>query len=175
MNIERNIERRTSDAQDVISKLRFLSKVKKGERLNVSGLSVVGTSWYDKFLRAWNTMGDSKDVGDIKEGRRKSLEFIKELYDSSLKLAKSMIGETSSYYTDLWDMLLKSMKEAQPGITNLMNYYESDRLYISEVETFMDVLNAKIHDLETERYSRTEDVGYDEGDDVGDEDLLIEK
>lgn len=175
MNVERNIERRTSDAQDVISKLRFLSKVKKGERLNVSGLSVVGTSWYDKFLRAWNTMGDSKDVGDIKEGRRKSLEFIKELYDSSLKLAKSMIGETSSYYTDLWDMLLKSMKEAQPGITNLMNYYESDRLYISEVETFMDVLNAKIHDLETERYSRTEDVGYDEGDDVGDEDLLIEK
>lgn len=166
-----NTERRTLDIQDAISKLRFLSKVKKGERLNVGELTVVGTTWYDKLWRAWSTMGESKDASEIKESRRKSLGFIKELYDTSLRLAKSIIEEGSSYYTDLWNMLLKSMKDAQPGILNLMNYYESDRLYISEAETFMDVLNAKIHDLETERAAL---LTQDE-DELDEDEIIIDK
>jgi hypothetical protein len=163
------MDRRTSDAQDIISRLRFLSKIKKGERLNVGELSVVGTTWFDKLQRAWTSMGANADLGEIREGRKKSLIFITELYDSGLKLAKSMISESSSYNTDIWDMLLRSMKEAQPGIMNLMNYYESDRLYISEVETFMDVLNARIHDLEMERFSILEQ------DEICEEDIVIDK
>lgn len=147
-----NSERRIQEIQEVIGKLRFLSKIKKGERLNVEGLSVVGATWYDKLWRAWNTMGE-RDIGQVKESREKSLEFIKELYETSLRLAKTIIEEGSSYYTDLWNMLLKSMKDAQPGILNLMSYYESDRLYIAKAETFVDILNAKIHDLEAERSS----------------------
>jgi hypothetical protein len=166
-----NGEKRTLDVQDIISKLRFLSKVKKGERLQVDGLAVVENTWYAKFVRAWNTMGEIKDTGEIKEGRRKSLAFIKELYETGLRLAKSIINETSSYYTDLWNMLIKGLKDAQPGITNLMNYYESDRLYIAEVETFVDVLNAKINDLVTERKLILDQdlVGGDE------EELVIDK
>lgn len=146
-----NGEKRTLDVQDTISKLRFLSKVKKGERLQVEGLSVVENTWYAKLIRAWNTMGEVKETGEVKESRRKTLAFIRDLYDTGLKLAKSIVAETSSYYSELWNMLIKSLKDAQPGISNLMNSYESDRLYIAEVETFVDVLNAKINDLETER------------------------
>lgn len=173
-----NGDKRTADIQDIISKLRFLSKIKKGERLQVDGLAVVENTWYGKFVRAWNTWGEVKDEGShglasVKESRRKSLVFIKDLYELGLKFAKTIINETSSYYTDLWNMLIKGLKDAQPGIMNLMTSYESDRLYISEVETFVDLLNARIHDLETERQSIVKALDDDPIDD--EVDLVIDK
>lgn len=148
-------EKRSAEIQNVISKLRFLSKVKKGEKLQIDKLSVVENTWYAKLMRVWNTLDLNQDsnnnIENVKESRRKSLKFIKDLYEEGLRLASSIVKETSSYYTDLWSMLVKSLKDAQPGISNLMISYESDRLYISEVETFIDVLNAKIHNLEDER------------------------
>lgn len=150
-----NAERR-SDIEDINSKLRFLSKIKKGERLRIDGLSVVENTWTAKFLRAWDTWRDSKNVEEAKEGREKTLEFIRDVYDSGFKFASSIIKDTSSYSSDLWNMLIKNLKDAQPGITNLMVYYERDTLYISKMETFMELLNAKINDLETERKAHTD-------------------
>ncbi len=171
--MDKKMEIMLEKVQDVISKLKFLSKIKKGELLQVNGLSVVGNNWYERFIRHYNS-STSLD-GEIKkiESREISLNFIKEVCEDALKLVKhvsdiSIIEKESrekesrnenikasspsstfkpEYYEDLRVMLIKSLKECQPGIQNLMASYEDDKVYTAKVETFISLLNVRIDNL----------------------------
>ena len=55
------------NVQDVVSKLRFLSKIKKGEKINVATLTLSEDNWINNFHRCISAI----------ESREMSLDFIK--------------------------------------------------------------------------------------------------
>lgn len=149
-------ERWLSDVQDVVSKLKFLSKLQPGEKLQVNGLSIVENSWFGKIYRHLTSKG--KTAKEILESREISLTFINELCELALKIAFSVVDKDGRCQHEVWVMILSSLKEFQPGVRNLMISYETDRLFVSKVETFIDLLNAKIKELEEAREKAFGDV-----------------
>lgn len=139
-------ERWLSEVQDVVSKLKFLSKLQPGEKLQVNGLSVVENSWFGKIYRHLTSKG--KTAKEILESREISLTFISELCESALKLALSVVDKDGTCQQEIWHMTISNLKEFQPGIKNLMVSYETDRLFVAKVDTFISILNAKIKELE---------------------------
>jgi len=144
-----NNEKWLSEVQDVVSKLKFLSKLQPGEKIQVNGLCIVENSWYGKITRHLTSKG--KTAKEILESREISLDFVNELCENGLKIAFSVVDKSGRCQQEVWTMILTSLKEFQPGIKNLMISYETDRLFVSKVETFISILNAKIKELEEAR------------------------
>lgn len=141
--------RKATDVQDIISKLRFFAKIKKGEKLQVQELTVIENTWYQAILRdIWNW---NKSSNEVIESRETTLVFIKEVCDAALSSAKQIVKEFGPFHTDIWNMIMDGLRESQPGILNLVITYDRDRLYISQVQTFISILNARIKELEEER------------------------
>lgn len=135
------IDGKDRDVQELLSKLRFLSKIQKGEKLQiVAKLSLVdGGSWYNAFIRT---------VGGGKESREHAFEFIQRVCEEGLEVASFFFATTDSFQHEVGMMIINALKESQNGIKNHMDTYKLDRMFGSKVETFINLLNAKLVDLE---------------------------
>lgn len=135
------IDGKDRDVQLLLSKLRFLSKIQKGEKLQiVSKLSLVdGGSWYNAFIRT---------VGGGKESREHAFEFIQQVCEEGLEVASFFFGSGDTFQHEVGMMIIAALKESQVGIKNHMDTYKTDRMFGSTVETFINILNAKLGDLE---------------------------
>lgn len=138
----------SQDVQEVVSKLKFFSKIKKGERLNVKDLSVTKDNVVSRAIRAWYAKGDE---GEYIESREISLEFVQSVCDEALRLARKILHEQNYTQREMWKMLIESLKDAQFGISNFLGTYSDDRMYISKVETFIDLLKAQIREMEGDK------------------------
>src|SRR5437868_2826049 len=138
--------------QDVLSRLRFLSKIDNHEKLDVASLSLVADTWYNNFYRLIKSMAASKGICWCNmESRKISLAFIKSTTDEALKLAKNLLhagNRSSEFNTSLGKMIITTLNELTPGIKGLKKTYASDRMFIAEIKTFQDILQAQIADLQ---------------------------
>ncbi len=151
------IDGKVRDVQELLSKLRFLSKIQKGEKLEiVSKLSLIdGGSWINAFIRT---------VNGSKESREHAFEFIQKVCEEGLEVATSFLNTQDTFQHEVGNMIIQALKEAQDGIKNHMDTYKSDRMFGSQVETFLKLLNAKLGVLEAIRADDAvdEEEGYDD-------------
>lgn len=128
------------NAHDIISKLKFISKIEVGEKISsgksVSSPTIISdTRWYN-FLRTFGYNGGSK---------KDTLQFIKNTTDSALEIAKKCFASHDPFHNRIAHLIIESLKEADVGIQNIINTYSDQRWFVSEVETFRQILEAKIN------------------------------
>ena len=156
-NILRNLAIDSSDlnVQDTVSKLLLLAKIQPGEKLYVGDMSLKKDTYAEKLWRTYN-----RNVED----RNKSLDLIKSVTDGALTIALRCFTSRSSFDRHLGRMILESLEEAKKGITNLGQTYGSDKMFISRIEAFQRILDAKIKGItsETPRMSETDNRLVDE-------------
>lgn len=131
-----------SNVQDVVSKLRFISKIKGGEKIDVNSFTVVDDT--NPVSRVYRTL-ISRD-----ESREKTLEFIKKTMTDALGMILKFLKSGNDYEIHLSGMILSTLKEARAGIASLGETYKTDRMYTSRVETLIRILDTKIENLERE-------------------------
>ena len=128
-----------SDVQDIVSKLRFISKIKGGEKIDVGSFTVVEDYILDKMYRTF--------IGRD-ESREKTLDFIQKITGCALGMIIKFSNSNNEYETRLGRMILNTLKEARPGISSLIDTYKNDRMYTSKIETLINILDTKIQNLE---------------------------
>jgi hypothetical protein len=136
--------------QGVISKLKFLSKIDKKEKLDVESLSLVADSFYNNLYRTVKSLAASQGfIWKTSESRNTSLSFIKTTAAEALELAKDLynVSPDNTFQLSLGQMIVSTLEELKPGIDSLKKTYASDRMFASEIETFEDVLKAQILEL----------------------------
>jgi hypothetical protein len=125
----------------IISKLKFISKLEAGEKVASDGkatLSVIpDTKWYN-ILRTFGYGSGSKES---------TLEFIKHTTDNALEIAKKCFSSQDLFHHRIAHLIVASLKEADIGIQNISQTYESDRWFVSKMDTFRQLLDAKINSL----------------------------
>lgn len=126
------------DVQDVLSKLRFISKIRKGEKINISTLSLVEDTWINNFYRTLS----------FEDSRSKTLEFIKDVSDRALGYVADFILNGDKFKRSVGLMILEDIKNMNNGISGLAATYGSDRMFVSKVEAFQTLLNVKVADIE---------------------------
>lgn len=123
---------------ETLSKLRFLAKIRTGEKIDVPNLTVSEDSWRTRLYRTFFS-GQS---------RQSTYALIEETFEIASSLAKECKSSPDEHSLSYFSMLIESMKEASCGCANLMGTYSTDRMYIASLETLLDTVNVKISALE---------------------------
>lgn len=132
--------------ENVITKLKFLSRVKPGEKINVKHLFVRTVDvddwyqkWYQKFLRTVTTIVSG---GESKEETR---EFIKFIYNEAIDLICLYNSHpTDTFKQKIAEMLVDNLRHSKEGIESLKVTYAEDTRFKSQIDAIVETMEARL-------------------------------
>lgn len=128
------------DVQILIAKLKFISKITEGKKVDVHEQTLLDDNIYTAFKRTF--------LNYNKESKNKSFDFIKEIYDDAIETTDALSKENDKFYIDIGKMLIKEMTSAIEGVRSFIKTYSDDNMFISKVEAFLNVTQTKVSYLE---------------------------
>jgi hypothetical protein len=125
--------------QDTVSKLKFLAKIKSGEKVDIQSLKmVIADDWGSRLYRTVIARGESRDA---------TLEFARGVIGEAFDLAQRYLAREQAFFRQIGNMIVQSLQESKSGLTNLAKTYQSDQMYASRIETLIATLDTKTEDL----------------------------
>ena len=125
--------------QDIITKLKFLGKIGKGEKINVKELTLQSEGILTKASRTlWYT-----------DNRNNAQSFIQTTIQAGFSLINNLTKNNSNGAIQLINNILNDIRQAKIGITNLKTTYSDDTFFCCSIDTYVETLSAKLIDFET--------------------------
>lgn len=141
---------------EIISKLNFLAKIRKNEKINVKELFVRDNdSISQRFIRTLKNWSDYFSSLNNVESKEATLNFINDTITTSLNLIyyyKSEHDENKKYKKDMASLIITNLNLSINGINNLIATYQNDRKFISDAEAVMQTLHIKIRSMVNDGY-----------------------
>ena len=107
--------------KEIESKLRFVSKIQVGEKIDINSLQVVSAlSWGTSLYRT---------IYARNESRYSTLNWLSQLFNDAFELSKFYLSKKDEFCKIIGNTLLKIIKDCIVGITNLSKTYEDDRYF----------------------------------------------
>jgi hypothetical protein len=127
---------------NVISKLIFISKVKKGEKLNIKNLFVRDNNdILQRFLRTIR----NNILWEDSESKQSTINFLSSVTDEALNLVSIYRqNPNNEFNNNIADMIVDNIKKALQGMESIVHTYKDDRLYSSQIETMLNTLNLRL-------------------------------
>lgn len=125
--------------QDTISKLKFLGKISKGEKINVKELTLQTESWVTAASRTvWYV-----------DNRNNTMSFIQNITSAAFSLLTVLINSDATGDKQLAKAILTDLNKAQEGINNLKTTYSDDTFFCCSIDTYVQTIKAKLTQLQT--------------------------
>lgn len=138
------IDGSNNSVQDILSKLKFLSKVKPQDWVDVTNLQLYERNNWNRPYRSMVTRNES---------RHTTLEFIRTVFGEAFDLATKYTLSTTPFRQAVAQMIIDATKEARAGIENLKITYEADKMFVSRLESLIAVFDVKINALKAKHPS----------------------
>ena len=124
---------------EIISKLKFISRIDKGEKINVQGLFLQEESYITSISRTILRP----------ESRTKTLSFLQNVINKSIEIIVSYF--TSNDYSKhlIATNLLKDLEESKKGLENLKTTYSDDVMFCCNMDSLVEMIDIKISDINT--------------------------
>ena len=138
--------------QDIITKLKFLSRVSKGQRINVKEMILQDESWLTTASRTvWNI-----------DNRNNTMTFIQNTITSafnmiSLLLRSEAVGDRQICKTIVGDIIA-----SKKGIRNLKRTYTDDTYFCCGVDTYIQMIDAHMTDLKSKHNELFDGINLEE-------------
>lgn len=120
--------------QEIISRLKFIGKLKKGEKINTRHMYVqpdgFGTSISRTFV--------------YQDNRGNALNFCQETIARAFELLITYERSDNNTEKVLFRHLIKDLKQATSGLTNLKFTYITDTKFCCDMDTLLESINAKL-------------------------------
>lgn len=114
--------------QDLLVKLRVLSMIGAGNKLNISNLSIIEKdSWTGAFYRALTG-----------ENRKNTINYVNQIIDDSIKA----LGEYSD--TEFCALIVNALANAKMGIINLGTTYQNDLNFSAHIKVLTDNIDLQL-------------------------------
>jgi hypothetical protein len=124
----------------ILSKLKFISKIQQGEKIDTKNLTLLQDSIVTKIIRTY--LGDD---------REKTISFITDILDKSFEILFSITekntGKPSGYYEMISFNLVEDIKNSIQGINNLKKTYSDDRYLFCRYELLVENVELKLRDF----------------------------
>ena len=121
--------------QEIVSRLKFIGKLKKGEKINTRHMYVqpngFGTSFYRTFI--------------YQDNRNNTLNFCQETIKRSFDLLTTYENSTKNSHKVMFENLIKDLKAATTGLTNLKFTYNYDTKFSCDMDTLLESINAGLN------------------------------
>jgi hypothetical protein len=120
--------------QEIISKLKFIGKLKKGEKINTRHMYVQPTGFGTTISRTFFNQ----------DNRGNALSFCQETLSRAFEL--TITYERSTIPTDkvLFTNIVKDLQDATTGLVNLKYTYIGDTKFCCDMDTLLQSINAKL-------------------------------
>ena len=120
--------------QEIISRLKFIGKLKKGEKINTRYMYVQPDGFGTMLSRTFF----------YQDNRGNTLNFCQETINRSFELL--ITYERSENQSDkvLTTHLLNDLKQATTGLINMKTTYVTDTKFCCDMDTLLEYINAKL-------------------------------
>src|SRR5262245_26369105 len=121
--------------ENIISDLKFISKIKPQERINMTSMTISGSDYYSRVYR---TLLMTEDRGE-------TLKFCRSTIQKAIDLLYYYSVKDEKFYKNLAGILITSLEEAKGGLGNLMLTYGDDRMFTAKIEALLATMDVKIN------------------------------
>ena len=138
--------------QVITSRLKFMSKIKTGEKINIRELYIRDNeSVVQRFLRSIKNYATIISGAEIVESKDATLQFIRETLNTAIDLIIIYKGQDDQFKTKLAELLIKNLEDAKGGISNIINTYNYDRKFLAEASATIETIEAKISSMKEKK------------------------
>ena len=123
--------------QEIITKLKFLARVNRGEKINVKEMTLQSEGYVTAFSRSvWYV-----------DNRNNTISFIQNTVQAAFNLVTLLNKNNSISDHALAKSIVRDIALAKSGINNLKNTYSDDTFFCCSVDTYIETINARLLDL----------------------------
>ncbi len=126
---------------DILSKLKFIGKIQKGEKINIRNISIQPDGLYTSLIRSFITL----------DNRKNTLNFIRNTITRSFQLLHLYINSGTTASKNLCSNLISDIQKSKSGINNLKITYSSDVMLCCQLDTIIQEIEAIQSEIE-EKY-----------------------
>lgn len=127
------MESKLLSIEDTISKIKFISKLKKGEKFSIRNMYTQPPGLQTTITRTI-----------FCDSRKDSIEFIRYTINAGIEIVEKYQNSKKPHKQKIAINLIQDLIQCQSGIKNLMETYSDDRMFQSEMETVLQMLKTKI-------------------------------
>ena len=121
---------------EVITRLKFIGLIKKGEKVSTKSLSVQQTSVFTSFLRTF-----------YQESRETTLDFLTSTINRAFEIIQLCLTSNKQSDKTLCKNLCEDLIKSSSGLINLQTTYVEDRLFWCHIQTLIQAIEVKLNDL----------------------------
>lgn len=133
--------------KEIISRLKFISKINKGEKINVR-------SAYP-FIQADDIVTKLSRTFYHKDNRANALVFIRNTVYRSFEILDLCYGSSKDSNKVMCLNIIKDLKSAEQGINNLKDTYLTDTMFCCDLDTIMQEIEVKLTKLKENKNENT--------------------
>jgi hypothetical protein len=146
---------------EVISRLKFISKINKGEKINTQYMFVQSDTFLTSVSRTFY----------YKDNRTRTMQFLKstimrsfeilQFYASKLDNMKETLSDTDlnkTLLSNMYENLLLDISNARIGIVNLKDTYSADIRFCCDIDTLLQDMDVKLASLTRDHESPKREV-----------------
>jgi hypothetical protein len=126
--------------KEVISRLKFICKLQKGEKINVKFMYVQQEGMQTQFARMF-----------FQDNRNKTLSFVLDTINKAFELI--LYFERSDKISEriMCGNLIDDLKKSKIGLANLKETYNTDVKFCCDIDTLIQMIDAKLTETENEQ------------------------
>ena len=148
--------------EDIIPKLKFISKLNKGDKINVKNMYIQPNNILNRLIRTFYMVDD----------RSNTLLFVNNTVKKGFDLFLSHIDSKNPFDVILCKNIMTDLRNAKTGLFNLKETYSEDVMFICKIDSLIEEIDAKLTEIET-KYNILIDI--DEKEKTEKDKILIEK
>jgi hypothetical protein len=131
------------NVQDVISKLKFISRIREGEILDTKSFTLQEWDWTVSAYRTFVAPFTS-----CKQGRDITLKFYRTVITEAFTIVISYIQNDMNHFLYKVALsILDAIEGAVPGLENHSKTYVNDAMHVAKVEALIESLQKKLVDI----------------------------
>jgi len=134
-----------SNSDEIIPKLKFISKLNKGDKINVKNLYIQPNNFINKISRSFFNIDD----------RTNTLMFVNNTVKKGFELLLSHIESRNPFDIILCQHLISDLKNSKTGLLNLKETYIDDIMFICKIDALIEETDAKLIEIESRNEIKT--------------------
>ena len=138
--------------EDVIPKLKFISKLNKGDKINVKNLYIQQNNFMDKINRTFFNIDD----------RTNTLMFVSNTLKKGFELFLQHIDSTSPFDVILCQNIVNDLKNSKNGMLNLKETYSDDIMFVCKIDALIEETDAKLAEIQNKYKDEKKDEKKEE-------------
>jgi hypothetical protein len=126
-----------NNIDDIIPKLKFISRLNKGDKINVKNMYIQPNNFINWIRRSFINIDD----------RSNTLMFVHNTVKRGFELLLQHIDSTNPFDTILCQNLYNDLRNTKTGFLNLRETYIDDVMFTCKIDALVEETDAKLTEL----------------------------